>query len=82
MVFRNLPVEFDERGRPVLREPADTAYVTDGKDTGGWPGALPPEEVRRLAAESRFIKAFSIPSIADSDEMTEVAVEPLGPVAS
>lgn len=70
MVFRNLPVEFDENGRAILREPADAAYVTEGKDTGGWPGALPPEEVRRLAAGSRFIKSFSIPSVADSDRMT------------
>ena len=69
MVFRNLPVEFDEHGRAILREPADSAYVTEGKDTGGWPGALPPEEVRRLAADSRFIKSFSIPSVADSDRM-------------
>lgn len=72
MVFRNLPIEYDEDGRPVLRAPRERAYATDGAtdEAATDAAALSPEQIADLAARSRFVKVFTVESVADSVALT------------
>ncbi len=70
MCFKNLPVEFDELGRPFLREGWEGAYVTDtGKSIVGHgsPPVLSNEKVQKLLADNANVHEFNV------DPVTRVA---------
>jgi hydrogenase large subunit len=70
MCFKNLPVEFDELGRPYLREGWESAYVTtNGKEIVGHgaPPVLSNEKVQALLASNANVHEFNV------DPVTRVA---------
>src|SRR5487761_1835785 len=70
MCFKNLPVEFDQVGRPYLREGWETAYKTNtGKEIVGHgsPPQLSNEKVQGLLASQAHIQEFNV------DPVTRVA---------
>ncbi len=68
MCFRNLPVEFDEAGKPYLREDIAQAYDTNKKVLGhGAPPIPTHEKVAELLKKNGHVNEFNI------DPVTRVA---------
>jgi len=69
MCFKNLPVQFDEVGRPFLSEGWDSAYRTENKTIVGHgaPPLLSHEKVNDLLARNGHVQEFNV------DPVTRVA---------
>ncbi len=67
MCFKNLPVEFDEKGRPFLREGVPDPYSTRTSSVGTATRALSDDQIRELLARNGHIKNV------DFDPVTRVA---------
>ena len=66
MCFKNLPVEFDQAGRPYLREGVADPYAARTEPAGA-PRQLTPKQIELLLAKNGYIRSV------DFDPVTRVA---------